>query len=265
MKENQQAGFAISVKEISKSFAHANAAVQVLERISFDVAPGEIIAVCGLSGVGKSTLLRIIAGLIPASSGEVVIDGASISKPPARLGFVTQDYSRSLFPWLTVERNVALPLKKYADSTKAQKSAKLAQALASVGLETAAKLFPWQLSGGMQQRAAIARALVTDPQLLLLDEPFASVDAHVRLELEDLVAGLVQTSGVTTILVTHDVDEAVYLADRVITLTGTPATVGMALNIQLTRPRTQTATRAEKAFSELRNSLYLGLRDTEGK
>ena len=99
----------------------------------------------------------------------------------------------------------------------------------------------------------------------MLDEPFASVDAHVRLELEDLVAGLVQTSGVTTILVTHDVDEAVYLADRVITLTGTPATVGMALNIQLTRPRTQTATRAEKAFSELRNSLYLGLRDTEGK
>jgi len=262
VREAALAGSAISVKSVSKSFANATGSTHVLENVSFAVSPGEIVALCGLSGVGKSTLLRIIAGLIPASAGEVIVDGVRITKPPAQLGFVTQDYSRSLFPWLTVERNVGLPFKKGSIS-KEEKAAKTAQALASVGLEDVAKLYPWQLSGGMQQRVAIARALVVAPKLLLLDEPFASVDAHVRLELEDLVAKLVQTSGVTTILVTHDVDEAVYLADRVITLTGTPATVGMSLEIDLARPRSQTSTRSDKGFSELRNTLYLGLRRSE--
>jgi NitT/TauT family transport system ATP-binding protein len=257
-------GSEIKVRGVSKTFNDTKRDSHILDEISFDVKPSEILALCGLSGVGKSTLLRIIAGLIPATSGQVVIDGVSITKPPEKLGFVTQDYSRSLFPWLTVERNVALPLIRSANSKKEQKEM-ITDVLASVSLNDVATLFPWQLSGGMQQRVAIARALVTQPHLLLLDEPFASVDAHVRLELEDLVSQLVRTSGVTTILVTHDVDEAIYLADRVITLTGSPARVGLSLDVDLLRPRTQTSTRGEKRFSELRNALYIGLRKPEVK
>ena len=259
MRVNNQPGFAVSVKGISKAYSQSNNERLVLRDLSFEVASGEVLAICGLSGVGKSTLLRIIAGLIPATSGEVIIEGNKVSRPPERIGFVTQDYSRSLFPWLNVSRNVALPFKGLG-VPKPEQAERVKQALSSVGLSESANYFPWQLSGGMQQRVAIARALVMKPRLLLLDEPFASVDAHVRLELEDLVARLVEENSITTILVTHDVDEAVYLADRAITLTGTPATMGMELEIDLVRPRIQVLTRSDMQFSRLRNQLYLGLR-----
>ena len=259
MKLNDQPGFVVSVKGISKVYLDTKRESTVLQNLSFEVASGEVLAICGLSGVGKSTLLRIIAGLIPATSGEVIINGEIVSKPPERIGFVTQDYSRSLFPWLNVARNVALPFKGHA-VPKLEQTERVKQALISVGLGEASTYYPWQLSGGMQQRVAIARALVMKPRLLLLDEPFASVDAHVRLELEDLVARLVEENSITTILVTHDVDEAVYLSDRAITLTGTPATVGMELDIDLPHPRVQVLTRADAQFSQLRNQLYLGLR-----
>ena len=259
MSTNTEPGFAVSVKGISKTYSHAKTESLVLKDLSFEVASGEVLAICGLSGVGKSTLLRIIAGLIPATSGAVFINGEEVLKPSERMGFVTQDYSRSLFPWLNVAHNVALPFKGHA-VPKPEQAERVKQVLISVGLGEASSYYPWQLSGGMQQRVAIARALVMKPRLLLLDEPFASVDAHVRLELEDLVAHLVEENSITTILVTHDVDEAVYLADRAITLTGAPARVGMELEIDLVRPRIQVFTRADAQFSRLRNQLYLGLR-----
>ncbi len=160
---------------------------------------------------------------------------------------------------MTVAGNVALPFRGHS-ITKAERAPLIKNILSAVGLSDVAHYYPWQLSGGMQQRVAIARALITQPRLLLLDEPFASVDAHIRLELEDLVAGLVREHGITTVLVTHDVDEAVYLSDRVIVLSSTPATVRMELTVDLAKPRDQIQTRSHKRFIALRSELYLGLR-----
>lgn len=256
MKRIPERGFAISVRKVSKTFDNEN---QVLSDISFEVASGEVLAICGLSGVGKSTLLRIISGLIAPTSGGVRINKSLVTEPSDQMGFVTQDYSRSLFPWLTVGKNVALPFKGH-NISKAERNLRVQEALASVGLEGKSGAYPWQLSGGMQQRVAIARALIMKPRLLILDEPFASVDAYVRLELEDLVADLVEKNQVTTIIVTHDIDEAIYLADRVIALSNSPATVTMELAIKLKRPRVQMATRSDPKFLKLRDTLYKGLR-----
>ena len=256
MKKAVTRGFKISVRKVSKDFGIES---KVLSNISFDVASGEIVAICGLSGVGKSTLLRIVSGLIAPTKGDVRIDGKVVTKPSSEMGFVTQDYSRSLFPWLTVGKNVALPFKGH-NISKAERNLRVHEALASVGLEGKSGAYPWQLSGGMQQRVAIARALIMKPRLLILDEPFASVDAYVRLELEDLVADLVEKNQVTTIIVTHDIDEAIYLADRVIALSNSPATVTMELAIKLKRPRVQMATRSDPKFLKLRDTLYKGLR-----
>ena len=259
MKIGSISGYEVRVNGISMSFRNSDSEKVVLHDISFAVASGEVLAICGLSGVGKSTLLKLISGLSLPTAGQVQIDSVVVNGPHPGLGFVTQDYSRSLFPWLTVARNVALPFKALNVSQE-EKAAKIKQVLISVGLEDSSHLFPWQLSGGMQQRVAIARALVTQPRLLLLDEPFASVDAHVRLELEDLIARLVDEHAVTTILVTHDIDEAIYMADRVITLSGSPAGIGMEFDVDLPRPREQIISRAEARFSQLRTDLYLGLR-----
>jgi len=234
-------GFTVLVKGAGKTFFDNGKDSVILENLNFGVTAGEILAICGLSGVGKSTLLRLISGLTAATSGEIEIDGKSVVTPPEKIGFVTQDYSKSLFPWLNVARNVGMPFKslKSEPLSKADQKVRIAEVLTEVGLTQAANLFPWQLSGGMQQRVAIARA---------------------RLELEDLVAKLVEEYGVTTILVTHDVDEAIYMADRVIILSGAPARIGMEMQVGLSRPRNQVTTRADTKFAEKRNQLYLGLR-----
>jgi NitT/TauT family transport system ATP-binding protein len=249
----------LSVESLSKSFPHEDRDVEVLKNVDFEIIDGEIVAVCGLSGVGKSTFLRLLAGLIPPTSGTVKIDGNVVIRPPEKLGFVTQDYSRSLLPWLTVFGNVAMPFRGQ-EISKNERSSRVQEMLVAVGLADAAKYFPWQLSGGMQQRVAIARALVVQPKLLLLDEPFASVDAHVRMELEDLVAELVRSHGITAILVTHDIDEAIYMADRVLVLSGSPAKVSLEIKVALPHPRNQIETRSDERFISLRKKLYLGLR-----
>jgi NitT/TauT family transport system ATP-binding protein len=175
------------------------------------------------------------------------------------MGFVTQDYSRSLLPWFSVEKNVALPFRgKNIDKEKRRKAVQ--EILESVGLTQFAKYYPWQLSGGMQQKVAIARALILSPRLLLLDEPFASVDAQLRLELEDLVATLVSKKKITTIIVTHDMDEAIYMADRVILLSGSPAKIKKIYVVSLEKPRNQIVTRENSTFLKLRNELYEDLK-----
>jgi NitT/TauT family transport system ATP-binding protein len=175
------------------------------------------------------------------------------------MSFVSQDYSRSLFPWLTVSKNVALPFRG-KDIAKKEIQIRVAKVLAEVGLSNFSDSYPWQLSGGMQQRVAIARALVTRPRLLLLDEPFASVDAHTRFELEDLVLNLVNEINATTVMVTHDIDEATYMSDRVFVMTGSPATFTTEIDVKLSKPRSQSVTRSLPDFLSVRDDLYKNLR-----
>jgi len=226
----------------------------VLEDVTFDVAVGELLAVVGPSGCGKTTLLRMLCGLMEPSEGTVHLDGRPVLRPPSEVSVVFQDYSRSLFPWLNVARNVAFPLRPLGLS-RDERAARAEAVLADVGLNGDGRKYPWQLSGGMQQRVAIARALVSRPQVILLDEPFASVDALTRAELQDLLLG-VHERRVTIVHVTHDVDEAVYLADRVLVLTPAPGRVAASVEVGLGRPRTQIETRSSPRFLAVRNDIH---------
>jgi NitT/TauT family transport system ATP-binding protein len=228
-----------------------------LAGVTFDVLGGELLAIVGPSGAGKTTLLRLLCGLMQPTAGSVHLDGHLVTSPPREAAIVFQDYSRSLFPWLNVTRNVMFPLRRDG-VTRAEKHAQVERVLSEVGLEGVGSKYPWQLSGGMQQRVAIARALVSRPEILLLDEPFASVDALTRTELQDLVLRLHEhdEKGVTIVHVTHDIDEAVYLADRVLVLSGTPGRIVASVDVPLLRPREQTGTRSSPEFLTIRNELH---------
>ena len=219
--------------------------------LSFSVRIGELVSIVGPSGAGKTTLLRILAGLMLPSEGSVSLLGKRITGVPEGMAMVFQDYSRSLLPWLTVERNVAFPLTKSAGSAEDRRRI-VDESLAAVGLSGHKKKFPWQLSGGMQQRVAIARALAYRPRLLLMDEPFASVDAQTRSELEDLVLQIRRDFGMTILFVTHDIDESVYLADRVLVLSKPPAHLVEDLRVNLPEPRDQISTKETEEFVTLR-------------
>ena len=245
----------LQVAHLEKRYSEEGAAA--LGQVTFDVARGELLVVVGPSGCGKTTLLRLLCGLTPPSGGTVHLDGRLVTSPPREAGIVFQDYSRSLFPWLNVMRNVVFPLRS-ARVPRAERTARAEAVLSEVGLEGVGKKYPWQLSGGMQQRVAIARALVSHPEILLLDEPFASVDALTRAELQDLVLRLHEHEerGVTIVHVTHDIDEAVYLGDRVLVLSGGPGHIVATIEVGLPRPREQTETRSSPRFLEVRNELH---------
>jgi NitT/TauT family transport system ATP-binding protein len=245
--------------------------------ISVRVADGELVTIVGPSGCGKSTLLRCVAGLLPPTSGQVVLNGVPVTRVPDRLALVFQDYSRSLYPWLTVAANVALPLLSKTQRPKTQGSragddrkgrgraarrATALDSLASVGLASFADRYPWQLSGGMQQRVAIARALACDPVLLLMDEPFGAVDAQTREDLEDLLLRVRAQRNITTLLVTHDIDESVYTGDRVIVLTPGPGRVRAEVAVDLPAPRDQIATKELREFARLRTEVSRLVRGT---
>jgi NitT/TauT family transport system ATP-binding protein len=241
----------LEVADLSHSYGGGAGAPQVLDRVSLRVADGELVSIVGPSGCGKTTLLRSIAGLLKPAGGSITLNGARVERVPDGLAVVFQDYSRSLLPWLSVRDNVALPLRRKGLGRADRRSAAL-DALADVGLGRVASRYPWQLSGGMQQRVAIARALAYHPVLLLMDEPFGSVDAQTREDLEDLLLRVHARRAITTLLVTHDIDESVYVGDRVVVLTSAPARVAADLPVRLPQPRDQITTRQDPAFVRLR-------------
>lgn len=244
----------LDVVHLAKSYGTGDGAKKVIEDLTFSVSAGEVVCIVGPSGIGKTTLLKCLAGLQPASAGHAAIDGRRISGPPPEMALVFQDYSRSLMPWLTVRKNVVLPL-RHLRLPKGELKDRCDEALKAVGLAHAENQYPWQLSGGMQQRVAIARALAYRPEILIMDEPFASVDAQTRFDLEDLCLKIREDFGMTILVVTHDIDEAVYLADRVVVLGSKPARVLRVVDVGLPSPRDQISSRALPEFAAQRTEV----------
>ncbi len=207
----------LEVQGLQKVYRSGARQVEALRDLTFTVDNGDLVCLVGPSGCGKTTLLRCIAGLLDPTAGTVRLDGQPVSGPPPGLAMVFQEYGRSLFPWMTVRDNVELPLKQ-KKIPRPRRSSLVAEALDAVGLAGNEWAYPWQLSGGMQQRVAIARAVAYEPSTLLMDEPFAAVDAQTRADLEDLVRALWERLKVTILFITHDIDEAVYLGRRVVML-----------------------------------------------
>jgi NitT/TauT family transport system ATP-binding protein len=250
----------LEIKDLTHWYGEPRADHLALDQVSLRVADGELVSIVGPSGCGKSTLLRCVAGLITPASGAVILDGAPVDRVPDGLAVVFQEYSRSLLPWLSVQDNVGLPLRRKSGgragrTARAERRKVAARALETVGLAGARTRYPWQLSGGMQQRVAIARALACDPVLLLMDEPFGSVDAQTREDLEDLILAVRRERDITILLVTHDIDESVYVGDRVVVLTRGPGRVRADLPVDLPAPRDQISTRELPAFVRLRASV----------
>lgn len=246
---------AIAIRDVRMEYPSPEGVKHVLGGVTYDVTEGHYVSIVGPSGVGKTTLLRLLTGLAQPTGGEIQVQGSRLSGAPEGLAVVLQDYTRSLMPWLTVEKNIALPLRN-ARLSKAEVRERIDGALAEVGLDGNARAYPWQLSGGMQQRVSIARALAVRPRILVMDEPFASVDAQTRFDLEDLVLKVRADFGITTIMVTHDIDEAVYLSDEVVVLHGRPAQVTDVVSVELPFPRSQVETRNDHRFAELRTRIY---------
>jgi NitT/TauT family transport system ATP-binding protein len=240
----------LHVEHLKKSYG----AVEAIGDVSFDVGAGEFVCVVGPSGCGKTTLLKCISGLLEPTAGSVRAEG--------NMALVFQEYSRSLFPWMTVRQNVAFPLRR-KKLDKRELRALVEQSLASVGLEHTLNRYPWQLSGGMQQRVAIARALAFKPQVLLMDEPFASVDAQTRADLEDLVLEVRRNYDVTIVFVTHDIDESVYLSDRIVVLGPSPTSVQEVLEVPLGQPRDQVQTKERPEFAQLRAHVWRSIKRPE--
>ena len=249
----------LEIDRVAKTYGAGADAVTAIDEITLTTRPGELLCIVGPSGCGKTTLLRCVSGLMPPTSGTVRLDERVVAAPPRTMALVFQDYSRSLLPWMRIHDNVVLPLKA-GRMPRHQRDALASEALASVGLEGHGRKYPWQLSGGMQQRAAIARALAYQPEILLLDEPFASVDAQTRADLEDLLLDVWSRTGLSVLLVTHDIDEAVYLADRIVVLSASPTRVKETIDVDLPRPRDQITTKEMPGFAHLRARVFASIK-----
>jgi len=246
----------IEIRAVSQSYQSQRGSTPVLSGISLAIAPGSFVCVAGRSGCGKSTLLKLLAGLLRPTAGSILIDGAPVVGPTPAARYVFQDYSQSLLPWQTVIRNVAFG-HRHGVTRHSDDSLKIAERyLAAVGLAAAAKRYPWELSGGMQQRVAIARALASQPSILLMDEPFSAVDALSREQLQDLVSEIWQETAITIVLVTHDIEEAIYLSDRVIVLSPHGDGIAADIAIDLPRPRRQVETRELADYLHYRRTLH---------
>ena len=245
----------LEIDSLGKTYGSDEKATEAIRNLSFTVEEKELVCVVGPSGCGKTTLLKCIAGLLPPTRGRAILKGREVTGPPEEMALVFQEYSRSLMPWTSVRNNVLLPL-RHKSLSRAERRTLVEESLEAVGLTRFIDHYPWQLSGGMQQRVAIARALAYQPSILPMDEPFASVDAQTRGDLEDLVLQVQEKYGITILFVTHDIDEAVYMADRVIVLTHAPTTVLEILPITIPFPRDQIETKELPEFAHLRAHVY---------
>lgn len=235
--------------------------VRVLDDITFAIEEGRFVSIVGPSGCGKTTLLLALAGLLRLDGGIVKFRGAEVSGAvPIGVAIVFQDYSRSLLPWKSNLNNVLFGMRRLDGFTRSEKLERASELMDSVGLRGFEDHYPWQLSGGMQQRVAIARGLASRSELLLLDEPLAAVDAQTRADMQDLLLQLAQRYKQTCLLVTHDVDEAVYMADRVVVLSARPARVVREIAVSLPAPRDQIDTRERKEYLEIRHEVLSMIR-----
>jgi len=256
LKPAARAG-AIQISRVGQVFKTSGGEVVALSDVSLDIRPGRFVVLVGPSGCGKSTLLMMLAGLRQQTSGTILINGAPIPKPdPDRVGVVFQE--ASLFPWLTAEENVEFPL-ALRGIAKAERRAKAEDALKLVGLEGFGKRHPHELSGGMKQRVSIARGLVQDPPVLLMDEPFAALDEQTRMTMGDELLRIWSATGKTVVFVTHSLTEAVYLADEVAVMSPRPGRIVDLLQVQLPRPRTYEMLSGD-AFGTLRERIWRHIR-----
>jgi len=249
----------LRVEHLGKTYGEGDDAVEAIADVELEVAEKEFVCVVGPSGCGKTTLLKCMSGLLAPSAGQVLLHGERVDGPPERMALVFQEYSRSLYPWMTARQNVAFPLRR-KKLDKDEAAAQVERAVESVDLSGFLDRYPWELSGGMQQRVAIARALAYQPDIMLMDEPFASVDAQTRADLEDLILEVRREYGVTVVFVTHDIDESVYLGDRVVVLTPSPTRVQEVLDVDLPEPRDQVDTKELPEFGRLRAYVWRSIR-----
>jgi NitT/TauT family transport system ATP-binding protein len=234
----------------------------ILERIDVSIGKGEFLAVVGPSGCGKTSLLNLAAGLLMPSAGHVTYDGKPVAGPRQDIAIVFQDYGKALLPWRTAAGNIALALEAI-NFPKARRETRISELLDLIGLSQHATKFPNQLSGGMQQRLQIARCLAQDPKVLLMDEPFGALDAMTRQALQDEVLSIAARTGATILFITHDLEEAIYLGDRVIAMRPNPGRFEVSFAIDLPRPRDQLTTRERPEFLKLRHQLFNVIKEVE--
>jgi len=249
---------AYAVDAVGVTLPSAAGKLEILKDISFTVGEGEIVGIVGRSGTGKTTLLRVLSGLLPATAGTLTAGQKPVAGVPDGVVTVFQDYGQALLPWRTVGRNVELGLEA-AGVPRDERRDRADEALRMVHLDGKRNDYPWRLSGGMQQRVQIARALALEPRILLMDEPFGALDALTKASLQDELLQVQQRTGATILFITHDIDEAIYLSDRVFVISGSPGQLTFEIAPGLARPRNQLVTRAEPAFLAAREELTKAL------
>ena len=249
----------IEVRNAGKIYAVNDKRLTVFENMSYEIPERSFLSIIGPSGCGKSTLLKLISGLEPASSGQILFKGRPITGPANGMIYVFQQYSKSIFPWRTVIQNIDFGLQSHKKLPRKDARDRCMDYIKLVGLEGYEDYYPYQLSGGMQQRVVIARALICEPAVLLMDEPFSAVDALTRAILQELILKIWQTIPVTILFVTHDVEEAVFLSSRIISLTKSPARIHEDVAIDLAYPRDQLHTRGQDRFHALSQQLFASI------
>lgn len=240
--------YKFELNHVEKSFELDGQELKVLKDIDLKAKKGEFISIVGASGCGKSTVLRILLGLEQASAGQVLVDGQTVEKPTVKTGMIFQE--ARLFPWLTVEKNIAFGI--HEKISKEEKKKQIDEMIDLIGLKGFEKALPAQLSGGMQQRVNIARALINKPGLLLLDEPFGALDALTRINMQNEMLKIWEKENTTMVLITHDIDEAIFLSDTIIVLSDKPGVISKRISVDMSRPRD----RNSDAFTSIRKVIY---------
>ena len=249
----------IEVRNAAKRFFVNGKAITVFDGVSCTIPQGAFLSIIGPSGCGKSTLLKLISGLEAPSRGEILFKGRQVNGPADGMIYVFQQYTKSIFPWRTVLQNIEFGLRSHRKLTRRESRDLCLHYVKLVGLEGYEHYYPYQRSGGMQQRVVIARALICEPSVLLMDEPFSAVDALTRAILQELILKIWETIPVTILFVTHDVEEAVFLSSRIVSLTKSPARIHEDVAIDLDYPRDQIRTRADDKFNGLRQRLFASI------